>query len=80
MPLNVVQVRGDDRNVAGDEPVPVPEQYPKRGPTDSQAFAAFSPAAFALAVSTHAAGIRAIFLIGTASVRLKREPFAAVCA
>jgi hypothetical protein len=46
----------------------------------SQVFAAFSPAAFALAISAHAAGIRAIFLIGTASARLKREPFAALYA
>jgi hypothetical protein len=37
-----------------------------------------SPGAFALAVSAHAAGIRAILLIGTASARLKREPFAAL--
>src|SRR5262249_36691834 len=44
------------------------------------AYSAFSPAAFALAVSAHAAGIRAIFLIGTASARLKREPFAALYA
>ena len=38
------------------------------------------PSAFALAVSAQAAGIRAIFLIGTASARLKCEPFAALYA
>ena len=37
-----------------------------------------SPAAFALAVSAHPAGIRAVLLIGTASARGKREPFAAL--
>ena len=39
-----------------------------------------SPGAFALAVSAHPAGIRAILLVGTASARLKREPFAALYA
>jgi hypothetical protein len=37
-----------------------------------------SSAAFALTVSAHPAGIRAIFLIGTAFARLNREPFAAL--
>jgi hypothetical protein len=39
-----------------------------------------SAAHFALAVSAHPAGVRAILLIGTTSARLKREPFAALYA